>query len=176
MKRTFVQILSSVLIVAMLLMAVGCYGSFNLINKVYKFNGTLGSKFVNELGFLVMMVIPVYGVAGFVDIVLLNTIEFWTGTNPVTANDGTQTIILPDGKLAVKSSGNSYEFTQVINGQESVVRIEVKDGGVIAKDQAGNILAKSLRNSEGGVTIYDASGSVVSTLTRAQVESMVASK
>ncbi len=176
MKRTFVQVISSVLIVAMLGMAVGCYGSFNLINKVYKFNGGLGNKFVNELGFLVMMVIPVYGVAGVVDAVILNTIEFWTGKNPVATNDGTQTFVLPDGQLAVRTSDNAFTITQNLNGKEMTIRIELKDGQAVAVNEAGVVLATSLKTADGGVSICDGSGKIVSTLTKAQVESMLAAK
>jgi len=176
MKRSFVQIVSSVLVLALLLTAFGCYGSFNLTTKVYKFNGGLGDKWVNELGFLVMSIVPVYGVAVFVDAVVLNSIEFWTGKNPVSASDGTQTIDLGNGKLVINSADKTYEMKQMINGKEETVRIECKDGETIARDQAGTVLARSLRNNDGGVLIYDSTGKLVSSLTRAQVESMVASK
>ncbi len=176
MKRSFVKIVSSILIAVLLTTAVGCYGSFQLVNKVYKFNGGLGSKFVNELGFLVMVIIPVYGVATFIDVVILNTIEFWTGKNPMTLNDGTRTISVPDGNLTIKNTNGSYEFTQIINGREERVRVETSSGITIAKDQTGNVLAKSVRTADGGVMVYDASGTLVSALSNTQVESMVAAK
>jgi len=174
-KRSIVQIISSVLIVALLLTAVGCFGSFQLVNKVYKFNGTLGSKFVNELGFLVMVVVPVYGVATFIDAVILNTIEFWTGKNPVALNNGTQTFDLPDGKLVLNNGQKSYELRQIVNGKEEVVKVEYTENGTIVKNADGNVLARSVRTPEGGVNIFDANGNVVSSLTKTQVESMVAS-
>jgi hypothetical protein len=174
MKRSFVKIIAGLLIAVLLTTAFGCYGSFQLINKVYKFNGTLGSKWVNELGFLVMMIVPVYGVAGFVDIVILNTIEFWTGTNPMTSNDGTQTITVPQGSLVLNGPDKSYLFKQTIDGKEKLVQVVTKDGVTTATDESGTVLARSSRNADGGVTIYDGSGNVVSTLTKAQIESMVA--
>jgi hypothetical protein len=176
MRRSLVPFISGVLIVAMLGMSIGCYGSFQLTNKVYKFNGGLGDKFVNELGFLVMMIVPVYGVAGFIDAIVLNTIEFWTGKNPMAQSDGTQTISLPNGNLTLKNGNGTYEFTQVINGKDECVRIETRDGVTIAKDRSGKVLATSVRNADGGVTVCDASGAVVSSLSKAQVEGMVASK
>ena len=61
-----------------------CFGSFNLTRKVYGFNKTASSdKFVRELLFLGMNVIPIYGVSALVDAVVINTVEFWSGTNPV---------------------------------------------------------------------------------------------
>ena len=169
-----VQIVSSVLIVALLLTTAGCFGSFQLVNKVYKFNGTLGGKFVNELGFLVMVIVPVYGVATFIDAIVLNTIEFWTGKNPVTAVNGVQTIDLPEGKLVLNSGQKSYELKQIVNGVEQVVRVEYTGNGTIVKDADGIVLARSIRTQDGGVTVYDANGTIVSSLSKAQVESMVA--
>ncbi len=36
-----------------------------------------------EILFVILYVIPVYPFAGFADIVLFNSIEFWTGKNPI---------------------------------------------------------------------------------------------
>ena len=62
----------------------GCFGSFNLTRKVYGFNKSASNdKFVRELLFLGLNIVPVYSVAGLIDAVIINTIEFWSGTNPV---------------------------------------------------------------------------------------------
>lgn len=62
----------------------GCFGSFNLTRKVYGFNKTVSDeKFVRELVFLGLNVVPIYGIAAFVDAVVANTVEFWTGKNPI---------------------------------------------------------------------------------------------
>jgi Domain of unknown function (DUF3332) len=62
----------------------GCFGSFNLTRKVYAFNKTVSKdKFVQELVFLGLNVVPIYGIASFVDAVVANTVEFWTGKNPI---------------------------------------------------------------------------------------------
>lgn len=172
MKRSLVQVISSVLIGVMLITMVGCYGSFPLINKVYKFNGTLGSKWVNELGFLVMNIIPVYGVAGAVDAIILNTIEFWTGKSPMAVNDGSGTYVLPQGTVTFNKADNSYTLKQIIDGKEKIVKLTTVNGVTTATDENGAVLARTERNNTGGVTVYDANGQVVSTLTQAQVESM----
>ena len=42
--------------------------------------GLLGERtWVNELVFLGCTIIPVYGVAYWIDIIILNTVEYWSG-------------------------------------------------------------------------------------------------
>lgn len=72
----------------------GCYGNFNLTRKLYTWNGTVGDKWVNSIVMVVLMVVPVYGVVGAVDFVVLNAIQFWTGKNPVTMAPGEKEIQL----------------------------------------------------------------------------------
>jgi hypothetical protein len=62
----------------------GCFGSFNLTRKLYGWNkGVSDEKFVRELVFLGLNVVPVYSIAGLIDVIVTNSIEFWTGKNPV---------------------------------------------------------------------------------------------
>ena len=73
------------LVVASLL-ASGCYGPFNLTRQLHHWNEQAGDKYVNELIFLAFTILPVYGVTVVGDAVLFNSIEFWTGRNPVFAS------------------------------------------------------------------------------------------
>jgi len=70
------------------------------------------SKFVNELIFLGLSIIPVYEVCALVDVLVLNSVEFWTGDNPVAKNVGkTRNMMGSDGKMyAVTNLKNGYEF------------------------------------------------------------------
>ena len=49
-----------------------CVGSFGLFNRVSSWNQSIGSKFVNELVFLALNIIPVYGVAYLADALVIN--------------------------------------------------------------------------------------------------------
>jgi hypothetical protein len=72
-----------------LLVQSGCYGSFGLTKKVYDFNGEVSdSKFVQSLLFWVLCIIPVYAAAALIDVVILNLIEFWSGSNPISMKEG----------------------------------------------------------------------------------------
>lgn len=63
----------------------GCFGSFNLTRKLYGFNkGVSNDKFVRELVFLGLNIVPIYGIASAIDVLVANTVEFWTGENPIS--------------------------------------------------------------------------------------------
>lgn len=68
---------------AVSLLASGCYGPFNLTRQLHHWNGQAGDKYVNEIIFLAFTILPVYGVTVVADAVLFNSVEFWTGHNPV---------------------------------------------------------------------------------------------
>jgi hypothetical protein len=65
-----------------------CFGSFNLTRKLYTFNQSVSpDKWVQEIVFLAFAVIPVYEVVGLLDVLILNSSEFWTGDNPVVVSN-----------------------------------------------------------------------------------------
>ena len=86
-----------------------CIGSFSLFNKYEKWQCNMTSnKYVNGIVGLILQPI-VGGVCLFVDAVVLNTIEFWTGSNPMAVNK-VQTVKGQDGRYyAVKTLKNGYE-------------------------------------------------------------------
>ncbi len=115
MKRTkkFVAVL---LIAALGIFQTSCIGSFSLTSSLHSWNSNVGSKIVNELVFLAMVIIPVYEVTIFVDGIVLNTIEFWSGENPMAMQDGeTDTkIVRQNGvKYRVTASKNRFDFEQL---------------------------------------------------------------
>lgn len=89
-----------------------CIGSFRLTRNVYEWNQSVGDKFVNELVFLVFSIVPVYEVAVFIDAVVLNSIEFWSGKNPMASNE-VRSIETENGRFLVKRTNDGYELTNV---------------------------------------------------------------
>lgn len=84
MKKKYVYVATALLLGASLGMS-SCIGSFSLTNKVLSWNQTLDNKFVNEVVFIALHIVPVYPVAILADGLVINSIEFWTGDNPVEA-------------------------------------------------------------------------------------------
>lgn len=97
------------------IMLNSCIGSFALTNKVLGWNRQVGSKFVNELVFFAFWVLPVYEVTSLADLVVLNSIEFWSGNNPVTAT--TKVIDTEHGRYLVKCDGKGYDVIDETTGQ-----------------------------------------------------------
>jgi hypothetical protein len=117
---------SRALIVAVAAMvSSGCFGSFQAVRTVYSWNKSFGdgNKWAQELMYIVIGgIVPVYGVAGFLDAVVLNSIEFWTGKNPMTAS--TTKSWEQDGKRVVQTlhsdkSGRT-EIIQLTEGGKPV--------------------------------------------------------
>lgn len=95
----------------------GCYGKFMLTKKIYTWNGTVSSnKFINNLVFWVMVILPVYGLGTFIDAVILNTIEFWTGSNPMAMGPGekeTKMVTIEDTQYQMTVSRHHVELVQL---------------------------------------------------------------
>lgn len=66
------------------LFATSCLGPNNAFDRLNHWNDNVTeSKWVNELIFLGLNIIPVYGFAYLGDIVIFNSMEFWGADNPI---------------------------------------------------------------------------------------------
>lgn len=104
---------TAIYFVAGTMLASSCVGSFTMFNKLASWNKrATDSKFLNELIFIVIS--PAYAIAGTIDVLVLNTIEFWTGDNPMAKNIGKIKNIKGDDGLmyAVKYLENGYQITR----------------------------------------------------------------
>ena len=99
MRKTKVTVLCAIMSGSLLFSS--CIGSFGLWNKLKDWNQGLGNKFVNEIVFLAFHIVPVYQVAYLADIIVLNSIEFWSGSNPVAQVGTERTIQGENGEYLV---------------------------------------------------------------------------
>ncbi|MFN7014176.1 MAG: DUF3332 domain-containing protein [Bacteroidia bacterium] len=170
MKKTTLVIMSALVVFTTTLQS--CIGSFTLTKKVYEFNRGVGNKFIQELVFIAFCVLPVYSIATFVDVVILNLIEFWTGSNPMSMNEGDIEIQYKKG-----IDGNTYKMTATKN-KLHILQLEGKGKGnemafvynpenstwSIEKDGIATVISKINYNEFGvaeNYTIYNADGSFV---------------
>jgi len=86
MRKSFkVAALAGLLVLGSL--SSGCYGPFNLTRNLHHWNGTVtANKWGQEGLFLVLSIIPVYGICVLGDSLIFNSIEFWGGENPIKPN------------------------------------------------------------------------------------------
>ena len=96
-------------LVASSLMFSSCIGSFGLSNKVLSWNQQIGNKFVNELVFLGFWILPVYEISLIADVLVINTVEFWSGSNPVVA--GQKVVNGENGRFLVEWNERGYTIT-----------------------------------------------------------------
>ena len=91
------------LIISVGVFSTGCLGSFKLTNVTYQYNQTIGSKWVNELIFILF--IPVYAITFLIDGLVLNSIEFWTDRPGYSLKEGEQK------KISSKDGNTEYLLT-----------------------------------------------------------------
>lgn len=159
------KFLKSILIL-FLMFGIYCYGSFPLVRAVYKFNGSIGDNskaggVVRSLVMILLTIIPVYGISFLADVIILNSIEFWSG-NRVNFQKVPQNPILDlyqtNDQLIIfdkKNQNHFYLFRNQPgkifiqkNGSYQLVEFELKDNILILKDKESIILEKKLTDEE----------------------------
>lgn len=146
-KKSYTLLISAAL--ASSLLFSSCIGSFGLSNKLLDWNKNLDSKFVNELVFIAFCIIPVYEVAGLADILVLNSIEFWSGSNPVADTGNIQKIETKDGVYAIKTQKDGYKIQK--EGEEKAIELvfnEAEQSWNIEAENATTKLLKFTNNNE----------------------------
>ena len=97
------------------LLLTSCIGSFNLTKNVLNWNNQIGSKVINELIFAAFWIVPVYEVTALADLVVLNSIEFWSGKNPVEPS--VQFVETEQGKYRIEGDESGYTVTHEATGR-----------------------------------------------------------
>ena len=182
MRRSY-RMIAGVLAGGMLLS--GCYGPFELTRRVHRWNGQVSdNKWIVEVVFLALSWLPVYGIATAADAVIFNSVEFWTGNNPLRgANaEGVQTrhIVRGDNEAIIKrvasEGGEEFVIEQFHRGQPGPsLRIMRQGDATVALNEEGAKLFSAKARTDGGVVVHDADGRQVASYSGTQVERFLAS-
>ena len=133
------------------LATAGCIGRFELTRKVYQFNREVDTnKWIQWLAFLVLNVVPVYSFAILIDAIFANSVEFWTGDNPVNASmdgaDGATKVVHGPGGEVVRMTRLAPGVMDVgmtaPDGTESQVTLVLEHDTIAAYDRAGSLVAR----------------------------------
>jgi len=121
-----------VLVAAMGALTAGCFGKFQLTRKVYDMNKAIDEKYVRSAATWVFVIVPVYGFAALLDLIVFNVIEFWTGENPVASAPVTKVYAQGDGRTVLTLSRDGSATVAVIErfeGERLVSTLRVRDDG-----------------------------------------------
>ena len=159
-----------------LMVSSGCYGPFNLTRRLYQWNGQIGAtKWEREFMFILLAWAPVYGLAVAGDAIVFNSMEFWTGNNPVDPPSDKRRGALPKTKRVVrgkeeailtyvpKGDGAELLVQRFLEGHPAgSLRIERKDGRTIGTDAEGRVVLSAQTLADGHVAIHDGNGRLLS--------------
>jgi len=124
-----------------------CYGSFALFNKVHKWNGSVGGKLINEIVYLVFWILPVYEICLGADWLILNTIEFWTGSKLISMNNDTYQETDADGNkvFAVRNTDGSLSVSITdASGKKADFTLERDGNNIRAVDAKGKVIGQQV--------------------------------
>ena len=173
-------------LVAATVLASGCYGPFNLTRRLYQWNDQAGStKWEKEFIFILLAWLPVYGITMLGDAVVFNSMEFWTGNNPVDPPVKKKSAIPQTKRLARGDHEVLLTYTSTPAGAQLLIdqfrrgqgvggfRVEQRNGLTAGYDADGRLLFTAATRTEGGIVIHDGSGQQVASYSAEQVEQFV---
>jgi hypothetical protein len=175
------RIVAAIIVGSFLTVTTGCYGPFNLTRSVYHWNGNIkgssevNEKWMKEFVFFGMIIIPVYMFSALLDAFVFNSIQFWSGDNPVKATDAggngaTRGVRLGGITVTMAESDRGTTVTYERNGiVERRAIIETSATGYRLIDETGALLAEAEKGQDGSVTLLDRDCQVVGRWTSDQL-------
>ncbi|MFQ5512860.1 MAG: DUF3332 family protein [Myxococcota bacterium] len=142
------RIISVVVLSAFLpLVTTGCFGKFELTRKIYNYNKKVDpDKWIQWFAFLALNIIPFYALGVSIDLVLGNSIEFWTGENPINASGRSKRSMLgPEGEvteLTRLADGSLDVRVSRPDGTTQFVNLSRVEDGAVARDADGRVVAR----------------------------------
>ena len=123
-----------VLNVLVLVALSGCMGRNALVDKALKFNLTAAEgRWTREGLFVGMWIVPVYPICAIGDLLVVNSIEFWAGENPV--NDRSALVDVP--KADVEKLGlDAVEVASIehLSATQAALHVVFENGDQITFD------------------------------------------
>ncbi|TAL38902.1 MAG: DUF3332 family protein [Spirochaetes bacterium] len=132
MKRSFRLVALALVLCISCGAMISCYGSYILWHKVYRWNGTIGNQWARSIVHLLLWIVPVYEICGIIDFLILNTLEFWTGSNPLAMAPGeseTQIVMAHNEAFEITATRNRFDIRQMsgVNAGRAVALVYEPD-------------------------------------------------
>ena len=152
MKKSNLNLAATVMICGAFLFS-SCIGSFGLHSKLVNWNQSIGTKFVNELVYLACNIIPVYPVCYLADALVINSIEFWSGSNPMANVGDVKKVKGENGNYMVKTLENGYSITKEgeTASMDLVYNKEANTWNVVANGESAELIKM---NNDGTADLF----------------------
>lgn len=164
-------------------LSTACYGPFNLTKNVYHWNsnvkgsGDVNSKWMREIVFFGMFILPVYEFSALLDAFIFNSIHFWTGDSPIKSSDigrdSTKVATLGDTTIRWTLSDDGASVTYERDGvvERRAVLVSSSTGYRLV-DEHGQLLSEVEYGADGTVRFLNADCEVVKQLTKVQLQTI----
>jgi hypothetical protein len=160
-------------LLAVAVVSSGCTGSFNLTKQVYSWHRGQENKWSDEVGFLACALTPIYGLSLMADAVLLNSIEFWTGENPVKSADLVKAVKESEAEAEVTYDPDKQQlkiFSRNGEKENPTITLERNRDVIYTKDENGKIIYTTMRDDNGQVLVFNQGMEVVKKYLPAEVK------
>lgn len=177
------RIIAAMVLLSVMTMSTACYGPFNLTKNVYRWNsnvkgsGQVNDKWMKEIVFFGMLIVPAYMFSALLDTFIFNSMHFWTGESPIKesdlGSDGTKVATL--GETTVRwtplEDGATviYERHGVVERRATIVANAM---GYRLVDEQGNLLSEAEYAADGSVRLLNGERQVVKELSWEQLQTM----
>jgi len=132
-KSRFGKVVALALVVSVgVVFSAGCFGKFQLTRNLYDMNQSVEDKYLRSAVTWLFVIIPVYGVAGLLDFILFNVIEFWSGENPVVGGQQTRVYAKGDDRVVMtigREDGATVATIEKYREDSLVSTLRIRDDG-----------------------------------------------
>lgn len=184
MSRLGQRIIVAMVLLSVMTMSTACYGPFNLTKNVYRWNsnvkgsGQVNDKWMKEIVFFGMLIVPAYMFSALLDTFIFNSMHFWTGDSPIKESDlgSKDTKVATLGETTVRwipledGAMVAYERHGVVERRATIVASET---GYRLVDEQGMVLSEAEYAADGTVRLLNGECQVVKELSLEQLRTIV---
>ncbi len=183
MSRLGQRIIAAMVLLSVMTMSTACYGPFNLTKNVYRWNsnvkgsGQVNDKWMKEIVFFGMLIVPAYMFSALLDTFIFNSMHFWTGDSPIKESDlgseGTKVATL--GETTVRwtpledGATVTYERHGVVERRAVIVASET---GYRLVDEQGTLLSEAEYAADGTVRLLNGECQIMKELSQEQLRTI----
>lgn len=183
MSKSMRRIVAATAVLGVMTVSTACYGPFNLTKNVYHWNsnvkgsGEVNNKWMKEIVFFGMFIIPVYEFSLLLDTFIFNSIHFWTGDSPIKSsdlhNDDKRVVTLGETTLRWTSFKDGGTVTYERDGAvERRAMIVAGATGYRLIDENGSLLSEAEYGTDGSVSLLDGNRRIVDRWSKEQLQSI----